>query len=67
MDLHSCWKKGRTPPFSAARDELVFELFYGAGLRISELVQANWGDYDESSKCLKVLGKREKGKDLSSR
>jgi len=53
-------EKGENSPFSAARDELVFELFYGAGLRISELVQANWGDYDESSKCMKVLGKGKK-------
>lgn len=46
--------------FTARRDELLFELFYGAGLRISEAVQANWGDYDESAKCLKVLGKGRK-------
>lgn len=53
-------EKGENTPFGAARDELVFELFYGAGLRISELVQANMGDFDKESNCLKVLGKGKK-------
>ncbi|MGC9450739.1 MAG: tyrosine-type recombinase/integrase [Oceanipulchritudo sp.] len=53
-------EEGRADPFTACRDSLLFELFYGAGLRISELVQANWGDYDRSGKCLKVLGKGKK-------
>jgi len=50
----------RLDPFTASRDTLIFELFYGAGLRISEVVQANWGDYNSSSQCLKVLGKGKK-------
>ena len=53
-------KAGEVDAFSAHRDTLIFELFYGAGLRISEAVQANWGDYDSHSKCLKVLGKGNK-------
>ena len=53
-------EKGEIDSFSAHRDTLIFELFYGAGLRISEAVQANWGDYDSRSKCLKVLGKGKK-------
>ncbi len=48
---------GKLDPFTAARDELVFELFYGAGVRISELVAANWGDYEPAEKCLRVTGK----------
>ena len=51
---------GKCDPFTAARDGLLFELFYGAGLRISEVVQANWGDYDSRQKCLKVVGKGNK-------
>lgn len=47
-------------PFTVRRDELLFELFYAAGLRISEVVQANWGDFDDSNQCLKVLGKGKK-------
>lgn len=53
-------ESGEIDAFSASRDSLIFELFYGAGLRISEAVQANWGDYDKPSKCLKVLGKGKK-------
>jgi integrase/recombinase XerC len=51
---------GKCDPFTAARDGLLFELFYGAGLRISEAVQANWGDYDSRQHCLKVMGKGRK-------
>ena len=51
---------GKSDPFTAARDGLLFELFYGAGLRISEVVQANWGDYEARQKCLKVVGKGQK-------
>lgn len=53
-------KKEEIDVFTARRDELLFELFYGAGLRISEAVQANWGDYDSQAICLKVLGKGKK-------
>lgn len=48
---------GELDAFTARRDELLFELFYGAGLRISELVQADWDHYDKGSRCLKVRGK----------
>jgi integrase/recombinase XerC len=48
---------GKLDAFTARRDELIFELFYAAGLRISEAVRANWGDYDPGTKCLRVLGK----------
>jgi integrase/recombinase XerC len=50
----------KVDPFTARRDELLFELFYGAGLRISEVVQADWGDFESSNGCLKVLGKGKK-------
>lgn len=53
-------ESGDSDPFTSKRDSLLFELFYGAGLRISEVVQANWGDYDKSTQCLKVLGKGKK-------
>lgn len=50
-------EKGESTAFSTARDMLIFELFYAAGLRISELIHADWGDYDSHSMCLKVVGK----------
>ena len=53
-------ERGEMDTFTARRDELLFELFYGAGLRISEAVQTDWGDYDNSAKCLKVMGKGRK-------
>jgi integrase/recombinase XerC len=53
-------EQGDCDPFTASRDALLFELFYGAGLRISEVVQATWGAYDKSSGCLKVMGKGQK-------
>ncbi|MEX0325536.1 MAG: tyrosine recombinase XerC [Puniceicoccaceae bacterium] len=53
-------EQGECDPFTAKRDALLFELFYGAGLRISEVVQASWRDYDKGSRCLKVLGKGRK-------
>jgi len=53
-------ESGDVDPFTACRDNLIFELFYGAGLRVSELVQANWGDYDRSGGFLKVIGKGNK-------
>jgi integrase/recombinase XerC len=42
------------------RDLAMFELLYGCGLRISELVGANIDDYDASEGWLLVRGKRKK-------
>jgi integrase/recombinase XerC len=52
-------KKGEISKFEAERDTLIFELFYGAGLRISELVGLKWDAIDANG-CLKVLGKGRK-------
>ncbi|MEY3000895.1 MAG: Tyrosine recombinase XerC [Verrucomicrobiota bacterium] len=48
---------GRLDNFTFRRDTLIFELFYGAGLRVSELVGLCWGDYDAATECLRVRGK----------
>ncbi|MBF0492493.1 MAG: tyrosine recombinase XerC [Deltaproteobacteria bacterium] len=42
------------------RDQTVFELLYGCGLRVSELVGLNKTDIDFSSKILRVRGKGSK-------
>jgi integrase/recombinase XerC len=42
----------------AFRDIMILELFYGAGLRISELRNIKFGDIDFDSCILKVIGKR---------
>lgn len=46
-------------PFPA-RDRAIFELLYGCGLRISELVGLTLDDYDRSEGWLRVRGKRKK-------
>jgi integrase/recombinase XerC len=46
-------------PFPA-RDRTIFELLYGCGLRISELVGLTVDDYDASEGWLRVRGKRKK-------
>jgi len=42
------------------RDKLVIELFYGTGIRLSELINIKVGDINFANKTLKVLGKRNK-------
>ena len=42
------------------RDRLILELMYGAGLRVSELIDLNWDDVCLSSRTLKINGKGEK-------
>jgi integrase/recombinase XerC len=42
------------------RDTLIFELLYGAGLRISELASLKWEDIDNDSRWLIVSGKGDK-------
>ncbi len=44
----------------AERDLALFELLYGCGLRISELVGLNVGDFDLSEGWVRVRGKRKK-------
>jgi integrase/recombinase XerC len=44
----------------AERDLALFELLYGCGLRISELVSLNVGDFDLSEGWVRVRGKRKK-------
>jgi len=42
------------------RDRAMLELFYGAGLRLSELVGLNWPDLDLPENAVRVLGKGQK-------
>ncbi len=46
--------------FSDIRDRLVLELFYGTGIRLSELIGLKSGDVNLSENTIKVLGKRNK-------
>ncbi len=53
-------KSGEIDRSEALRDQLVFELLYGGGLRISELVGLTWGRVDTRSGVARVLGKGRK-------
>lgn len=46
--------------FEGMRDRLLFELFYGTGIRLSELVNLRDTDINFRAKTIKVLGKRNK-------
>lgn len=51
---------GTIDGFEACRDQLVFELLYGAGLRVSELVGLRYRSVDLKSGALRVKGKGKK-------
>lgn len=46
--------------FTGKRDRAIIELFYGSGMRLSELVGMQTFDIDTERKTVKVLGKRNK-------
>lgn len=46
--------------FTGVRDKAMVELFYGTGMRLSELIGMDIYDIDTSRKTVKVLGKRNK-------
>lgn len=50
------WREG----FQGMRDQLILELFYATGMRLSELVHLNESAVDFNSDTIKVLGKRNK-------
>lgn len=49
-----------TPDLEGARDRLVIELFYGTGIRLSELISLKEMDVNLRERTIKVLGKRNK-------
>ncbi len=50
------WREG----FQGMRDQLILELLYATGMRLSELVHLNESAVDFHSDTIKVLGKRNK-------
>lgn len=46
--------------FSGVRDKIIFNLFYGTGIRLSELIGLKDSDFDTINCTVKVLGKRNK-------
>lgn len=49
-----------TNDFSGQRDRLIIELLYACGLRLSELIGLQDGDFNSYEGNIKVLGKRDK-------
>src|ERR1700721_3453756 len=49
-----------------ARDLAIFELLYGCGLRISELVGLNLDDFDFNERWIRVRGKGKKKREVPS-
>ena len=54
------FKEGRISQFDAYRDNLIMELLYGGGLRISELCDLKHGAINLSSGVARILGKGQK-------
>ena len=46
--------------FEGKRDKLIFEMLYGTGIRLSELINLEVDDVNFYEKTIKVLGKRNK-------
>ncbi|RIJ47322.1 integrase [Maribellus luteus] len=46
--------------FSGVRDKLILSLFYGTGMRLSELIGLRDRDIDSKEYLIRVLGKRQK-------
>ena len=53
-------KDNPSSTFIALRDQMIIELLYGGGLRVSELVGINYGDINWESNSIRVLGKGSK-------
>jgi integrase/recombinase XerC len=49
-----------TPITESARDRAIVELFYGSGMRLSELHGLTFGDIDKRKMVVRVLGKGKK-------
>lgn len=48
----------------AIRDKAILELFYSAGLRLSELTQLNLNDYEQAGSRIRVIGKGNKQREV---
>ncbi|HWB59657.1 MAG TPA: site-specific tyrosine recombinase/integron integrase [Chthoniobacteraceae bacterium] len=53
-------REKQAPPWTAARDAAIMELFYSSGLRLEELVSLDVGGIDPYSENVRVLGKGRK-------
>lgn len=56
------YQRGRLSPFEYCRDQLIFEMLYGGGLRIGELINLRWQDFELPRNSLNVMGKGRKNR-----
>lgn len=52
--------EGRHSEFIKLRDQMILEILYGGGLRVSELIGLNYGDFEWNRNALRVTGKGKK-------
>ena len=50
-------KKSEKGKVLELRDQMILEILYGGGFRVSELISLNYGDINWEQKLLKVTGK----------
>ena len=53
-----------TENFEGFRDQLIIDLFYQTGIRVSELINIKMSDFSYSKATLRVVGKRNKEREL---
>lgn len=46
--------------YEGKRDQLIIDLFYSTGIRLSELINLSLSSFDKANSTIKVLGKRNK-------
>lgn len=56
-EILSALDQVETDTFQSSRDQAIIELFYGTGMRLSELTGLNVPDYDPTACVIRVLGK----------
>ncbi|MEM0969492.1 MAG: tyrosine-type recombinase/integrase, partial [Verrucomicrobiota bacterium] len=59
MPLHASREK-QAPPWMAARDAAILEIFYSSGMRLAELASLNIEDYEPREELFRVRGKGNK-------
>jgi len=59
-DINIVFNDSFSSDFAGVRDKLIFELFYGTGMRLSELVNLKVSDLNLYEGQIKILGKRNK-------
>lgn len=62
MKLQSMLPEGEV--YAEARDRMIILLFYGSGIRVSELCGLNISDLDIKRQTLRVMGKRSKEREV---